>query len=88
MDKAASPITDLLDGSVLGSDLNKLQHIKCVEQIELSSFNPVTEVRKMAGDLYYLTVRSLENPSQEHGITCSVNGFFRNDSTERMNFSP
>ena len=63
LEKAASPISDLVEGSVLKSDLNKLQHVKCVEQIELSSFNPVPEVRRMAGDLFYLTVRTIENPS-------------------------
>ena len=42
----------------------------------------------MAGDLFYLTVRTLENPQAEHGITCSVNGFYRNDNVERQNFQP
>ena len=70
------------------SDLNKLNHVACVESIELSNFNPVPEQRKMAGDILYLVVRTLENPSFEYGITCSVNGFFRNDSSERVSFSP
>ncbi len=42
----------------------------------------------MAGDLFYLVVRTLENPSYEHGITCSVNGFYKNDSSERVQFAP
>ena len=86
--KVVSSVEQLLTGSMLRSDLNKLKHIKCIESIEFSGFNPVTEVRKMAGDLFYLTVRTLENPSVEHGITCCVNGFYRNDNTERSVFSP
>lgn len=46
------------------------------------------ESRHMAGDLFYITVRTLENPSYEHGITCSVNGFYKNDSSERVSFQP
>ena len=42
----------------------------------------------MAGDLFYLTVRTLETPNAEHCITCSVNGFYKNDSTERLQFNP
>lgn len=63
---------------MLKSELNKLKHIKCIESIEFSGFNPVSEVRKMAGDLFYLVVRTLESPGVEHGITCCVNGFYRN----------
>lgn len=86
--KVLSPVESLLHGSMLKSDLNKLKHIKCIESIEFSGYNPVPEARKMAGDLFYLTVRTLENPSIEHGITCSVNGFYRNDNSERSFFSP
>lgn len=86
--KILSNVTDLLQGSIYKSDLNKLNHIQCIESIEFSGFNPVSEERKMAGDIFYLSVRTLENPSQEHCITCSVNGFFKNDSTERVQFSP
>lgn len=75
-----------MNGSMLKSDLNKLKHIKCIESIDFSSYCPVPEKRRMAGDLFYLTVRTLENPQAEHGITCSVNGFFRNDNVERQNF--
>ena len=42
----------------------------------------------MRGDLFYLTVRTLENPSAEHCITACVNGFYRNDSSERVSFNP
>ena len=68
--------------------MNKLKHLQCLESIEFSCFNPVPEDRKMVGDIFYLSVRTLENPSQEHCITCSVNGFYKNDSTERVQFNP
>ena len=47
----------------------------------------VTDDRKIQGDLFYLTVKLLESPSYEHGITCTANGFFRNDSGHSA-FSP
>lgn len=40
----------------------------------------------MVGDLFYLTVKTLD--TGDHGITCSVNGFFRNDNIEKQVFSP
>jgi hypothetical protein len=40
----------------------------------------------MVGDLFYLVVRPLEGG--EVGITCTVNGFYRNDSSEKSTFSP
>lgn len=83
-----SSVSDLLTGSIFKSDLNKLMHTQCIESIEFSSFNPVPEDRKMTGDIFYLTVRTMENPSYEHCITCSVNGFYKNDSSERVSFSP
>lgn len=67
-------------------EMNKVQHIKCVESITFSGFNPVPPYRRMVGDLFYLVVRTLD--SGEHGITCNVNGFYRNDSLERSNFAP
>jgi len=42
----------------------------------------------MQGDLFYLAIRTLENPNQEQVITCSVNGFYKNDSTEKGSFNP
>lgn len=86
--KVCSNVGDLLTGTVLKSDLNRLKHLKCVESIEFSGFNPVPEHRQMAGDIFYLTVKTLENPSLEHVITCSVNGFYRNDSSERVTLNP
>jgi hypothetical protein len=42
----------------------------------------------MQGDLFYLVVKTLENPNSEHVITCSINGFFKNDSIEKGAFNP
>jgi len=36
--------------------------------------------------LFYLTVKTLD--AGDHGITCSVNGFYRNDNVEKQAFSP
>jgi hypothetical protein len=34
----------------------------------------------------YLTVKTLDNG--EHGITCSTNGFYKNENAERSTFNP
>ena len=86
-EKACSEIKELFSNPVSKSDLMKLKHIKCIESIQFSQFNPVPAKRRMAGDLFYLVVRTLENPGLEHCITCSVNGFFKNDSVEKATFS-
>lgn len=62
--------------------MNKVQRVKCVESIQFShSFNPVPAYRRMVGDLFYLTAKTLEGV--DVSITCSVNGFYRNDSIEK-----
>lgn len=67
--------------------MNKVQAVKTVESIAFSvSFNPVPPYRRLVGDLFYLVVKTLEGA--EHGITCSVNGFYRNDNVEKGTFSP
>ena len=65
----------------------RIKHVKCIESIQFSQFNPVPANRRMAGDLFYLVVRTLDHPSFEHCITCSVNGFFKNDSQEKVKFT-
>jgi len=40
----------------------------------------------MVGDIFYLTVKTLEGV--EHGITCCVNGFYKNNSIENQSFNP
>lgn len=42
--------------------------------------------RRLAGDLFYLTVKTLD--AGERCVTCCVNGFYLNDSIERAHFSP
>ena len=63
--------------------MNKVQSgVKCVESVQFSnSYNPVAPYRRMMGDLFYLVVKTVD--SGEHGITCSVNGFYRNDNVEK-----
>ena len=85
--QALSEIKELFKNPVSKSDMMKLKHIKCIESIQFSQFNPVPSKRRMAGDLFYLVVRTLENPSLEHVITCTINGFYKNDSVEKSVFS-
>jgi len=66
--------------------LQNSQYTKCIESICYSCFNPVPHSRRLAGDLFYLSVKTLD--AGERGITCSVNGFYLNDSVERTHFSP
>ena len=68
-------------------EMNKVQLVKSVESIQFSSaYNPVPSYRRMVGDLFYLVVKTVD--AGEYGITCNVNGFFRNDNVERQHFSP
>jgi len=66
--------------------MNKMEQIKCVETVQYSQFNPVPATRKLVGDLFYLTVKTLD--AGERGITCCTNGFYANDSIEKINFQP
>ncbi|KAI0226276.1 Intracellular distribution of mitochondria [Massospora cicadina] len=52
---------------------------KCLRQLTMSGWNPVTPARRLAGDLLYLTVTTIENKVFE--ITSSTNGYFVNNST-------
>lgn len=85
---ASRNIKEIQENALINSELNHLKHVKCIESIQFSQFNPVSPQRQMQGDLFYLVVKTLENPTQEHVITCSVNGFFKNDSQEKAAFSP
>lgn len=49
-------------------------------------FNPVPSYRKLQGDLFYLVVKTLDHG--DIGVTCCVNGFYRNDSVEKHSFAP
>ena len=63
-------------------EMNKVQHIKCVESIQFSTFNPVPPYRRLVGDLFYLVVKTIDGG--DYGITCCVNGFYRNDNIEKQ----
>ena len=82
-----SSLQEIGSGSISQSSFNKLKHIKCIESIQFSTTHAVTAERKIKGDLFYLQVQTLENPSVVYGVTCTANGFFRNDSTNSA-FSP
>jgi len=64
----------------------KYQYTKCIESIQFSSFNPAPAARKLAGDLFYLTVKTLD--AGERGITCCVNGYYVNNCVEKTTFNP
>ncbi|RKO88221.1 clustered mitochondria-domain-containing protein [Blyttiomyces helicus] len=57
----------------------------CFRQFGLSVWNPPPFQRRLAGDLMYLTVTTLEKDT--YHITCSVSGFFANQSNGR-DFDP
>jgi len=59
---------------------------QCYEFIQFSTFNPVPPNRKIQGDLFYLTVKTLDKG--EKGITCCTSGFYVNNSVEKGMFSP
>jgi protein TIF31 len=52
---------------------------QCLKSLSLSGWNPVSHPRRLAGDLMYLNVVTLENESL--CITASTTGFFVNNST-------
>ena len=58
---------------------------KCLESISMSRWNPVPHHRKLAGDLMYLNVQTLEGRNLE--ITCSAMGFYLSSSTNTQ-FAP
>lgn len=80
-----SLLKDLFEKQIQ-SEMNKILHVKCVDSITFSSYNPVPPYRKMVGDIFYLSVKTLEG--NEWGITCSVNGFYKNNSVEKLVFNP
>ena len=86
---AQQSLIDLAQSTIeknIKKQLQNSQYTKCIESIQFSCFNPVPHSRRLAGDLFYLSVKTLD--AGERGITCSVNGFYLNDSVEKTNFSP
>jgi protein TIF31 len=82
---AQSTLCELQSGTV-EVEMKKEQFLKCYDSVQYSCFNPVPPSRKLAGDLFYLTVKTLD--AGEKGITCCVNGFYINDSIEKSVFKP
>lgn len=64
----------------------KINYPKCIESIQFSSFNPVPADRRQQGDLFYITVKTLD--VGERGITACVNGFYVNNNVEGSTFNP
>ena len=78
--QAISIFKEIFRNPISTSSLNKLKHVKCLESFNFAASNPVTADRKLQGDLFYLSVRTLDSPA-EFGLTCTANGFFHNSST-------
>lgn len=55
------------------------EQVKCLESITFSKWHPVPAFRRMAGDLMYLSIHTLEDQVLE--VTCAASGFFINSST-------
>lgn len=62
------------------------QFAKCFESINYSCFNPVPSSRRLQGDLFYITVKTLD--VGEKGITCCANGFYVNNCVEPNQYNP
>ena len=75
-----------LHSSTIEKTTQKKEYSKCIESIQFSSFNPTPPTRKLEGDLFYLTVKTLD--VGEKGITCCVNGFYVNNSVEKSQYNP
>eukprot|EP00111_Clytia_hemisphaerica_P006162 TCONS_00017832-protein len=59
----------------------------CLKDLRFSSWNPPPGYRKLAGDLLYLEVVTLDHPEHVYHITSSSNGFFVNRITNHL-FDP
>ncbi|XP_019186851.1 PREDICTED: clustered mitochondria protein-like isoform X2 [Ipomoea nil] len=58
------------------------KEVKCVESIVFSSFNPPPSYRRLAGDLIYLDVVTLEG--NKYSITGTTKNFYVNSSTANV----
>ena len=83
---AQGTLDHLRKSTVQAQSLKEHHFVKCYESIQFSGFNPVPASRKLLGDLFYLTVKTLD--VGERGITCCINGFYVNNSIEKSNFNP
>lgn len=66
---------------------NEVQLLECLKDLRYSAWNPPPGYRKLAGDLLYLEIVTLENPDFTYHVTSSSSGFFVNRSS-RYNFDP
>jgi len=66
---------------------NELQMPTCLQDLRYSAWNPPPGYRKLAGDLLYLEVTTLDNIDHVYHITSSSNGFFVNRSS-KYTFDP
>ena len=82
----ASLVYHLMNSTIDKEMQTVKNYTRCIDHIAFSSFNPVPPHRKLAGDLFYLTVKTLD--AGEKGITASINGFYLNDSSEKGTFNP
>ncbi|EAR84624.2 translation initiation factor, putative (macronuclear) [Tetrahymena thermophila SB210] len=76
-----------LSNKFITKELNpkKVEFIECISYINYSGFNPPPHYRKIQGDFFYLSVKTLENMS--YHITASPQGFFVNKSNSK-DFDP
>lgn len=70
--------------TVAGS--KKVEYLRpALKSLALSPWNPVTVSRRAYGDLFYLTIKTLEG--ENVNVTASVSGFFINNTTDNR-FDP
>ena len=69
--------------------------VRCINTISYSGWNPPPRNRLLQGDIWYLDIKTLERFNflvlsyleKDYCITCSVKGFYVNESTNH-NFNP
>jgi protein TIF31 len=86
INQASQILNELFRNPISKSSLNRLKKVKCLDSIKFDKANPISAERKVNGDLFYLTVRTLDSAS-EFGITCTANGFYHNRSVGQS-FNP
>ena len=89
-DKKVSLLSDFFAASApvqssTGKSTEATTNISCLNSISFSGWNPPPKYRKLAGDLVYLTVSTLENRTLH--ITGSSKGFYVNSSSNAT-FNP
>ena len=85
-DGAQNLLLDISQSTIEKMMNKENNYVKTLDNFQFSSFNPVPPSRKLAGDLFYLTAKTSDGV--DCGITCCVNGFYKNDSVEKSVFNP